>query len=205
MIMDCPHCQAQNQEALFCKNCSRYMPDQTGMLEKVTYNRRFWGSYLLEGLLFVLTLIVGWLIWLFFTAKKSQTPAKSLLNIYTLDADTGEMISAGRVWVRDVAVEVLLIGFINAIIGIAGIVDAAFVLFDKNRRSVHDHVTNTIVVYAPRGLPPGMLPDEGDRLTAGPGAGSIPDQLRELALLRDEGAITEEEYEAKRKALADRL
>ncbi len=34
---------------------------------------------------------------------------------------------------------------------------------------------------------------------------SVPEQLRELAKLREEGILTEEEYEAKRKQLVDEL
>jgi len=44
----------------------------------------------------------------------------------------------------------------------------------------------------------------GRRETA-PGVKEIAQELRELASLRDEGLITEEEYEAKRKQLSDRL
>lgn len=203
-IMDCPHCGATAQESLFCRNCSRYIPDSTGKLEKVTFNRRFWGDSLLESLLFVVTLGVGWLIWLYFTAQKSQTPAKSLLNVYTLDAESGQPVSAGRIWVRDVVVEVLLIGFVNVFVGIAGLVDAAFVLFDKNRRSVHDHVMNTIVVYAPSGLPE-TLAAPATSITAAHPTGDVADEMRELARLHEEGILTDEEYEAKRKALADKL
>ncbi|MCH8814831.1 MAG: RDD family protein [Chloroflexi bacterium] len=191
-VVSCPHCGASGQETLFCKGCDRYIPDPSGSLEKVTFNRRFWGTYLLEGLIVIVTLLIGWLIWLYFTAKTSQTPAKRILNVYTLDATTSEPISAGRVWVRDFVVEHLLFGWLlSFFIGLAGLIDAAFVLFDKNRRSVHDHMMNTIVVYAPGGLPAtGLTQEEVNRSPEAMNA--ISDQRRELARLKDRGILTDE-------------
>ena len=150
----CPHCSATGQEGVFCRNCSRYMPDPTGTVEKVTFNRRFWGTYLLEGLLYLVTLIIGWYIWLIFTAPTSQSPAKRLLNVFIIDLEQGQSVSTGRVWVRDVLVKQIVFGFIgNITFGLGSFVDAVWVFFDRNRQSLHDKVVNTVVVYAPNGLP----------------------------------------------------
>lgn len=150
----CPHCHATGQEGVFCRNCSRYMPDPTGTTEKVTFNRRFWGTYLLEALLYLVTLIIGWYIWLIFTAPTSQSPAKRLLNVYIIDLEQGQSVSTGRVWVRDVVVKQIVFGFIgNITFGLGSLLDAVWVFFDRNRQSLHDKVVNTIVVYAPNGLP----------------------------------------------------
>ena len=204
----CPHCSAQGQTSLFCNSCSRYMPDSTGSVEKVTYNRRFWGTYILEGILFLITLVIGWYIWLIFTAKTSQTPAKRLLNVYVLDIQTGQPITTGRVWVREVLVKQLLFDLLLGAItsGIAGLVDTIWVLFDKNRQALHDKVVGTVVVYAPNGLPD-SLPAPHEMASARP-SGTIKDaaeELRELAKLREDGIITDEEYETKRRGLADKL
>jgi uncharacterized RDD family membrane protein YckC len=131
------------------------MPDPTGSVEKVTFNRRFWGTYLLEGLLYVVTLIIGWYIWLIFTAPTSQSPAKRLLNVYIIDLEKGQSVSTGGVWVRDVVVKQIVFDIIISTFtgGIGSIVDAIWVFFDKNRQSLHDKVVNTVVVYAPNGLP----------------------------------------------------
>ena len=154
----CPHCRATGQEGVFCRNCSRYMPDPTGTVEKVTFNRRFWGTYILEGVLYFITLIIGWYIWLIFTAPKSQSPAKQLLNVYIVDLEKGQTVSTGSVWVRDVVVKQIVFGFIISSFtgGLGSLLDAIWVLFDKNRQSLHDKVVNTIVVYAPNGLPEGL-------------------------------------------------
>jgi len=151
----CPHCNATGQEGVFCRNCSRYMPDPTGTVEKVTFNRRFWGTYILEGILYVVTLVIGWYIWLIFTAPTSQSPAKHLLNVYIIDLEAGQTISTGRVWLREVLVKQILFDLIISTFtgGLGSLVDAVWVFFDRNRQSLHDKVVNTVVVYAPNGLP----------------------------------------------------
>ena len=202
----CPHCNTSGQTGLFCRTCGLYMPDETGTVERVTFNRRFFGTYLLEGVLFLVTLIIGWYIWLAFTARTSQTPAKRLLNVYVIDTDTGQPISAGRVWVREVLVKQIAVSAVSAVIGVAGLLDGLWVFFDKDRQALHDKIVNTVVVYAPAGLPaelpaptPMALPPRKQSVT------DVSGQLRELSRLREEGILTDDEYEKKRKELAANL
>ena len=126
----------------------------TGPVRTATFTRRFFGDMLLEGLLLTVTLIIGWLIWLYFTAKTSQTPAKRLLNVYILDNDMREPVGAARVWIREVLVKVLLFSVFNGFtFGIAGLVNPIWALFDDERQALHDKVSGTVVAYAPDGLP----------------------------------------------------
>ena len=182
------------------------MLDESGLVEKVTYNRRFFGDWLLEGLLFVATLIIGWYIWLIFTAQTAQTPAKRLLGVYILDKDTGQAVSAGKVWIREVLVKQLLLSVVNAFIGVAGLINALWVFFDKNRQALHDKVASTVVVYVPAGLPDTLRRPAvpGARVAPG-GVKTVAEELRELASLHSEGILTDEEYEAKRSELAGKL
>jgi uncharacterized RDD family membrane protein YckC len=206
------------RQSLFCDSCRLYLRDETAAVERVTYNRRFWGSYLLEGLLITVTLFVGWLIWLWFTSKTGQSPAKRLLNLYVLKIDTGRGIGRGDTWIREVLVKIVAINAIGFVIPFASLIDAVWIFFDKNRQTLHDKLLSQVVVYAPAGLPEGMLHQHnaipryalpgtsGAPVNAAPG--SVQDtaaQLRELARLRDEGTITAEEYEAKRAQLVNRL
>jgi uncharacterized RDD family membrane protein YckC len=204
----CPHCGGPGQQGPFCRICGLYMPEETGAMERVTYTRRFFGTWLLEGVLFFLTLIVGWYIWLAFTAGKSQSPAKSLLGVYVIDVDTGGPVSAGRIWVREVLIKQLLMAFVNFITGVAGLVDALWVFFDKNRQTLHDKVASTYVVYAPAGLPAHLTlrPGLRDGAASGKrGVEGIAEQLRVLASLHKEGILTDEEYQRKRDELAGKL
>jgi hypothetical protein len=83
--------------------------------------------------------------------------------------------------------------------------------FDKDRQTVHDKMVNTYVIHHPgpvESLTPVPLAP-GEEYGAGAGAGApvenIDTQLRRLAKLRDDGLITNEEYDEKREALAKRL
>lgn len=153
----CPHCDADGQDGAFCKACDRYMRDTSGSLKKVTFNRRLWGDYGLEGLLMLITLWIGWYVWLYFTAKTAQTPAKRLLKVYIVDQATGERVSAGRVWVDEVLLKQLLfpsIGIFTAgLLSFAPLLDAGWMFVDKNRQALADKLSRTLVVHAPNGFP----------------------------------------------------
>ncbi len=158
----CPRCNVTNEPGrIFCANCGLFMADASLMVERATFTRRFFGSSVLEGVLVLFTLIIGWFIWLAFTAKSGQSPAKRLTNLYVINLETGRAISTGETWLREVVVKIIGLGIINAIIGVAGLIDAAFVLFDKNRQALHDKILKQVVVYAPRGLPESMLNQPG--------------------------------------------
>lgn len=203
----CPRCQTPAGRGDFCTSCGLYLGDPTGTVEKVTFTRRFFGNYLLEGLLFLLTLIVGWFVWLFFTARTAQTPAKRLVHTYVLNKETGRPVSAGRMWVREVLVKMVLAAFANSVIGVWWLADGLWVFFGRNRQALHDLIgvgqaMQTLVVYAPGGL----SAEFGQRATgAPPAAGGAAQRLRELARLRDEGLISEEEYEERRRKLVEEL
>ena len=219
----CPRCgTANNKQGMFCDACRVYLRDATNYVERVTYNRRFWGSYLLEGLLFVVTLIIGWYIWMIFTSKTGQSPAKRLLNIYVINIETGRGIGRGDAWVREVVVKQIAFGILSSITsGLSSIADGVWVFVDKDRQALHDKLLKQVVVYAPAGLPmelahaenapmlyqaPGVLPQTGPPPPpAHPPIADTAEQLRELTRLRDEGLITPEEYEEKRAALAAKL
>ncbi len=233
--MECPHCHSAVTPARFCRVCRRLVADPTGTVEMVTFNRRFWGDSLLEAVLFIVTLVIGWFIWLIFTARTGQTPAKRLLNVYILDTDTGAVATAGKVWFRDVLIKLILIPIANAIVGVAGLVDAVWVLFDRDRQALYDKMASSVVVYAPMGIPaelqpaalaagPGYLPppagasstatSEGSGWIAGPSpappaaspeASDVAAGLRELARLHEDGILTDEEYEQKRADLVSKL
>lgn len=174
--------------------------------------RRFFG-HLLEALLIGLLLVVGWLIWLWFSAKKSQSPAKQLLGMYIISTD-GQPISAGRVWIR----EALLQWLIFANVFLAAIVDFLFFLFDANAQSLHDKIMETAVVRPlsqPQSLsstqsPPQSLggqtpPHAGSAAPYGADARAHERKLRELEELADKGLITIREYRDRRQRILDEM
>ena len=104
------------------------------------------GASLLDSLLLIATLFIGWLIWAAITAGKGQTPAKQLLKIRVVDATTGLPIGFARYF------------FMRGIIGnfVANIANffTLYILFfmplwDKRNQSVTDKISGTLVVSDP--------------------------------------------------------
>jgi len=219
----CTRCGAQNYKgSLFCDACRVYLRDGAMQVERATYNRRFWGDYLLEGVLFVVTLGLGWIIWFIFTSKTGQTPAKRLLNTYAINIETGRNIGRGDSWLREVVVKWLAIGIANGFTsGLFGLLDMIWLFFDKDRQTLHDKVLKQVIVYAPAGLPEDMqhmelapprfqapalsIPGTTAASPAQPHVSDVAGDLRELQRLKDEGLINDEEYEKKRAELVERM
>ncbi len=214
---NCPRCAGHLGNGRFCATCNVLNSYPAAGAYKASRWRRLGGA-LLEPLLMVLTLGIGWLIWLYFTAPDGQTPAKKLLNMYILK-DTGEPVSAGKVWLRDVFVEIILFGAIGSVVGgIVSLVDAVWILLDKDHQTLHDKIVGTIVVHVPSpvGQPPtaqavgaesnlGQINQDSLRATAPSSAspGSREDKLRELQRLADQGLITPDEHAERRRKILD--
>ncbi|HJN91650.1 MAG TPA: RDD family protein [Dehalococcoidia bacterium] len=225
----CPRCNGSVGDGRFCLTCDvlNSYPDAGAF--KASRWRRLGGA-ILDSLLMVVTFYIGWLVWLYFTAPDGQTPAKKLLNMYILK-DTGEPVTAGQVWLRDVLVETIVFGVISAfVVGVATLIDAVWILFDKDHQTVHDKMLNTIVIHAPRErvrsdnpYQTGFTAPTGSRPSAAgspprdpsmpppPATGPIStvesreDRLRELQRLADQGFITEDEYAERRRRILDDL
>jgi uncharacterized RDD family membrane protein YckC len=104
------------------------------------------GSYLLEAVLAVLTLGIGWLIWSFVVWGKGTTPGHQILKQYVVKEETGETFSWGRMAVRELLVKQLLCGILAAFtFGIFFLVDSLMVTRD-DRKSIHDRISGSLVV-----------------------------------------------------------
>jgi uncharacterized RDD family membrane protein YckC len=104
------------------------------------------GSYFLELILGVVTLWIGWLVWAAFTGPTGQTPAKRLLNLRVIRAETMQPAGLAKMfWVRG-----LLAGIVAyvAVVFTLGII--LFMPFwDRNNQNLWDKVSNTRVVSDP--------------------------------------------------------
>jgi hypothetical protein len=110
----------------------------------VTPGGRLGGS-LLDALLFLVTLGIGWWIWSLISWSGGQSPAKQLLGHVVADARTGEQFDWGRMALREFVIRGLLFGLLNVLsVGILGLVDALFV-FGADGRTLHDKVAGSIV------------------------------------------------------------
>lgn len=100
---------------------------------------------LLEVVLALVTLGIGYFIWQFFTYRTGQTPGKKLMGIRVITLNDGKALPFWMTLLREWIVK----GFIGSItFGIAYI----WILFDDKNQALYDKVLNTIVVDDPRGL-----------------------------------------------------
>jgi hypothetical protein len=104
------------------------------------------GSYLLEMILAVVTLGIGWMIWSLVVWGKGTTPGHQILRLYIIDAKTGTTATWGHVALREFVIKGLLGGILSFVtLGIYWIVDSFFVL-RADRKTIHDMISSTNVV-----------------------------------------------------------
>ena len=204
----CPSCQQFSGDGVFCVNCGLLSQHPESGAYAATRWRRLGGA-ILESLLLIVTLGVGWLIWLYFTSQHSQTPAKQILGMYILRRD-GTPATAGRVWLREIVFEILVFGVAGAIVAnLPSLLDAAWILWDKDRQTLHDKMADTIVVRPVTEWSESQVETMRDPATY-PSVRSHPapdtttqTRLRELRELADQGLITADEYEERRRRILD--
>ena len=203
----CPSCHQFSGTRIFCATCGLLnQHPESGAFAASRWRRL--GGAILEGILFIVTLIIGWFVWLYFASKKSQTPAKQLLGMYILQRN-GAPASAGRVWLREVVVEMIGFGLASQFLfGLASLLDAVWILWDKDRQTLHDKIVDTIVVHPVSTWDQSRIDRmrEAAHPIAQAGASSVTttqDRLRELRDLADQGLITAMEYEERRRHILD--
>jgi uncharacterized RDD family membrane protein YckC len=104
------------------------------------------GAYLLDFLLAIVTLGIGWLIWSIIVWQRATTPGHSLLNQVLVDAKTGQALSWGRTALREVIWKGLVGGTASWLsYGIYFVVDSLFVV-RPDRRTIHDLLAGSTVV-----------------------------------------------------------
>lgn len=124
------------------------MGGAAGMLPVSTAGKRF-GAYLLDILLAIVTLGIGWLIWSLIVWTNGQSPAKALLGMRCIRTDTGRAATWGTMALRELVGKSIL-GYIT--LGITTIVSAIMILSDNERhQGVWDKIANTVVVEDPNG------------------------------------------------------
>jgi uncharacterized RDD family membrane protein YckC len=108
------------------------------------------GGYALDGVLAIVTLVIGWLIWSFIVWNRSQTPGKQLLKMKTVKIDTGQRADYGTMVLREFVGKWLLV---DAVIGslcfVAVIVLDFMLLWDKDRQQLWDKIASTTIVDDP--------------------------------------------------------
>jgi uncharacterized RDD family membrane protein YckC len=108
------------------------------------------GGYLLEGLLILLTLLIGWLVWSIIVWGRGQTPAKQLLGMRVLSRETLTSAGRGRMFAREIPCKWIIELFAG--ITVVGFVVYFWLLWDKERQELWDKMVETIVVNDPENV-----------------------------------------------------
>ncbi len=102
-------------------------------------------AWLLEGLLFTVTLGIGWIIWAATTAGTGQTPAKRLLDQQVVAIDTLRPVGMGRMfWMRYFIGGIVVSIAFPLTLGILILMP----LWDSKNQNLWDKVSATYVVRA---------------------------------------------------------
>jgi uncharacterized RDD family membrane protein YckC len=168
----CPACGQATTGELSCQFCGQvlFLPKE---LPLSTIGLRF-GGYLLEGVLFVFTAGIGWLVWALFLFPQGQTPAKQLLQMRVVHIGEPRTARFWRMFFREfiakpvVAILATLTFFILYL----------WLFWDRNRQELWDKLASTLVVSDRQGLlrPPQRQDSIRSRTDTFPQWGSPPDE-----------------------------
>ena len=104
------------------------------------------GSHLLEALLVLVTLGIGWLVWSFVIWGQGTTPGHKILKQYIVNEKTGKEFTWGQMFVREFLIKGLLVPLLSALsFGIVYLVDSLMVTRD-DRKTLHDRICGSVVV-----------------------------------------------------------
>lgn len=102
------------------------------------------GGLLLNTVLAIVTLGIGWLIWFAILAPKGTDPAKSLLKMHVVDSRTGQRAGFGKMALR-YGVDFVFGCLSGVTLGILFLVNSLMVLGSTHQR-LTDRLASTLVV-----------------------------------------------------------
>ena len=106
------------------------------------------GAALLNAVLCVVTLGIGYLIWTLVLWNQGTNPGKKMLGLRIVKADTGRVCTFGDMFVRNFVMGSLVLSVIGTFtLGIAYLVDA-LMIFGGRRQRLIDKMSGTLVVIA---------------------------------------------------------
>lgn len=200
----CPTCNQPAGDGRFCRTCHRGLLAGQTELELASIGQRI-GTYFLDLLIGIFTLIIGWLIWFAIVAPKGQTPGMSIVKVRCVD-ETGVTASPGQMWLRQLVYQGLVYFLAGIIIPFASLVGYCWAFWDKDRQTLHDKMGGTFVVDgAPETAPAISVAAPTTQPPPSRQSVALKQRIEELRRLKEEGILTEEEFEKKRKEAVENL
>jgi len=107
------------------------------------------GAVLLNGVLLIVTLGIGYLVWCMVLWQQGTNPGKKMLGMKIVSAESGQTLDWGGMFVRNFVFGGLVLGVLQIVtLGIFFLIDALTIFGDKNQRMVVDKWPKTHVVMA---------------------------------------------------------
>ncbi len=133
---------------------SQLNPAHPEALPLATIGMRIWGA-ILESILLLVTLGIGWFIWYLVVVGRGLTPARQILKLIVVDSQTRVPVDPGKAFVRGFFIYYLLFGVVGSLISSAAmgfpfalnLMAAAFIL-RESRQTLWDQLTNTVIGQA---------------------------------------------------------
>jgi uncharacterized RDD family membrane protein YckC len=136
----CEACGRERGAGIACQFCDQVDGLPVGI--RLSSPARRFGGYLLEGLLVVVTLGVGWFVWSLVVYGRGQTPAKQVLRMRIVSLQSGRPANWGRTLLREWIAKPVA-GILSWLtLGIAYF----WLLWDGKNQELWDKMVGTIVV-----------------------------------------------------------
>ena len=107
------------------------------------------GAIVLDAVLMVVTLGIGWLIWSFIVWSEGQTPAKKILKIRVYAADTQRPATWGHMGIREGLIPIS-VSIASSLTGglayIPWVIIEIVFYFTKGQRTLRDYWVKTVIV-----------------------------------------------------------
>jgi uncharacterized RDD family membrane protein YckC len=143
----CPNCGQAWAGSQSCAFCGQVWGLPKGIVLS-SAGRRF-GGYLLEGLLAVVTLFIGWFIWSLVVWAQGQTPAKQLLGMRVVRLDQRTCAGWGRMFLREFLGKFIVSLIGSFVFGLGALIADCWLLWDKDKQELWDKLAGTVVVNDP--------------------------------------------------------
>lgn len=147
-VRPCRRCGREWGTGIYFQFCGQVEGLPSGVL--LAHARRRLAGYLLDVVLMVVTLIIGWLIWSLIVWSRGTTPGKQLLGLRCVDLSDSERANWWCMALREVVGKYILMNLIGLVtFGIGPLVLYFQLLWTKNRQELWDFAADTIVVHDP--------------------------------------------------------
>jgi hypothetical protein len=130
---------------------SQANPTHPEALPLATVGMRIWGA-VLEAVLAVVTLGIGWLIWYFVVVGRGLTPARQVLKLIVINDQTRLPVDPVKAFIRGFFVYYLVFMVLGNLFSISAFgtpylvsILAGLFIIRVSRQTLWDQITNTVI------------------------------------------------------------